>query len=106
MSETISERSTKLYQILTGKAFKREKYRLFDWEPLLDSFLAFYDICCNLDVQKKDKQVGNFVKKFRNTIEEIRNLRPNKNDFEIVKTIGLRGSHPFNTPSRIQKIYT
>ncbi|KAF0992676.1 hypothetical protein HZS_7278 [Henneguya salminicola] len=88
MSDTVSERSSKLFQILTGKAFKREKYRLYDWEPLLDAFFAFYDVCCTLDAQKRDKQVGNFVRKFRSSIDEIRSLRPNKNDFEYIKTIG------------------
>ncbi|KII62682.1 Citron Rho-interacting kinase [Thelohanellus kitauei] len=88
MSNTLSERSLKLYQILNGKTAIVDKYRLFDLEPLLDCFFALYDLFCTPESQKRDKHVVSFIKKFGPSIDEIRRLRPSKDDFEIIRTIG------------------
>ncbi|ETN66616.1 citron ser/thr kinase [Anopheles darlingi] len=57
-------------------------------EGLLDSLFVLYDECSKDALRKKDKNIADFVKKYRPIIKETRALRVNENDFEVKCLIG------------------
>ncbi|XP_042220516.1 citron rho-interacting kinase-like [Homarus americanus] len=61
--------------------------QLFGQEGLLDALLVLYDECNN-DQLKKEKNIADFVDKYRSTVHDLRKVRVNLNDFEQKKVIG------------------
>lgn len=59
----------------------------FSPETLIDALIVLYDECCNSSL-KRDKTLSNFIDYARDTVERIKELRLNKNDFDILKVIG------------------
>ncbi|XP_035916806.1 citron rho-interacting kinase [Anopheles stephensi] len=57
-------------------------------EGLLDSLLVLYDECSKDAVKKKDKQIADFVAKYRPIIQETRERRVNVQDFDVKCLIG------------------
>ncbi|KAL9700538.1 hypothetical protein quinque_003979 [Culex quinquefasciatus] len=57
-------------------------------EGLLDSLLVLYDECSKDVIKKKDKNVADFVAKYRPIIKETRTLRVNVADFDVKNLIG------------------
>lgn len=89
MSDSTQLKISKLYQILSGKLpNKKRDYPLFDWDTMLDFFLAFYDSFCHISLNSKDKAILSFNKLYSENVKELKNLRISKNDFELLKTIG------------------
>ncbi|XP_044261577.1 citron Rho-interacting kinase [Tribolium madens] len=82
--ESISSRRDKLNSQIIGD----QKLTLINRECLLDALQALYDECTIDTLQKYDKQIGQFVNKYKNTIQEVKKLRVNVTDFEIKDVIG------------------
>lgn len=59
----------------------------FSTETLIDAFLVLYDECMNSSL-KRDKIVANFLDYAKDYVDKLRELRLNKNDFDILKVIG------------------
>lgn len=59
-------------------------------ETLIDSLIVLYDECCNSSLRRHN-EINYFIDYVRPVVDKIRELRLNKNDFDIVKVIG-RGS--------------
>ncbi|XP_053662661.1 citron rho-interacting kinase [Anopheles marshallii] len=57
-------------------------------EGLLDSLLVLYDECSKDAVKKKDKNIADFVTKYRPIIQETRERRVNVHDFDVKCLIG------------------
>uniref|UniRef100_A0A182Q6M2 non-specific serine/threonine protein kinase n=1 Tax=Anopheles farauti TaxID=69004 RepID=A0A182Q6M2_9DIPT len=57
-------------------------------EGLLDSLLVLYDECSKDAVKKKDKNIADFVSKYRPIIQETRERRANVHDFDVKCLIG------------------
>lgn len=56
-------------------------------ETLLDAFLVLFEECC-LDYLKDNKEVANFIESYRFIISELKKLRINISDFEVLQLIG------------------
>ncbi|XP_032899529.1 citron Rho-interacting kinase isoform X5 [Amblyraja radiata] len=56
-------------------------------EGLVDAILVLFDECTSPELMKI-KHVANFVKKYKNTLNEIRELQPCAGDFEVKNVIG------------------
>lgn len=59
----------------------------FSTETLIDALIALYDECSNSSL-RRDKTISNFIDYSKTVIERLKELRLNKNDFEILKVIG------------------
>ncbi|XP_053675255.1 citron rho-interacting kinase [Anopheles nili] len=57
-------------------------------EGLLDSLIVLYDECSKDAIKKKDKNIAEFVSKYRPIIQETRTKRTNVNDFDVKCLIG------------------
>ncbi|XP_064548386.1 citron Rho-interacting kinase [Drosophila montana] len=57
-------------------------------EGLLDAFCLLYNECDKETLKKRDRNIAEFVNKFRPIIEETRQLRVNADDFVIKALIG------------------
>ncbi|XP_067933082.1 citron Rho-interacting kinase-like [Watersipora subatra] len=84
-------RLAKLNQQIDGKCSSEANVDNISRDALLDSLLALYDECeRKLSKQRKSppKNVATFVRKLAQSISDIKSLRVNPDDFEIVKLIG------------------
>ena len=59
----------------------------FSTETLIDALIVLYDECINSSL-RRDKTISNFVDYSKPVVERLKELRLNKNDFEILKVIG------------------
>jgi hypothetical protein len=59
----------------------------FSTETLIDALIVLYDECFNSSL-RRDKTISNFLDFSKTIVEKIKELRLNKNDFEIIKVIG------------------
>ena len=59
----------------------------FSTETLVDALIVLYDECFNSSL-RRDKTISNFLDFSKTIVEKIKELRLNKNDFEIIKVIG------------------
>ncbi|KAG8455787.1 hypothetical protein GDO86_001833 [Hymenochirus boettgeri] len=89
--DPITSRATRLNNFFQGKSscqfpFQQQLNRL-NREGLLDSLFVLFDECCNPTLLKF-KHVSNFVKKYSDTIAELRELQPSVKDFEIKNVVG------------------
>ncbi|KAM8708815.1 hypothetical protein ACLKA7_015737 [Drosophila subpalustris] len=57
-------------------------------EGLLDAFCLLYNECDKETLKKRDRNIAEFVNKFRPIVEETRQLRVNADDFVIKALIG------------------
>uniref|UniRef100_A0A182JXN0 non-specific serine/threonine protein kinase n=1 Tax=Anopheles christyi TaxID=43041 RepID=A0A182JXN0_9DIPT len=57
-------------------------------EGLLDSLFVLYDECSKDAVKKKDKNIADFITKYRPIIQETRDRRVNVQDFDVKCLIG------------------
>uniref|UniRef100_A0A182JKQ7 non-specific serine/threonine protein kinase n=1 Tax=Anopheles atroparvus TaxID=41427 RepID=A0A182JKQ7_ANOAO len=57
-------------------------------EGLLDSLFVLYEECSKDVIKKKDKNIAEFVSKYRPIIKETRSLRVNVEDFDLKCLIG------------------
>ncbi|EAT36011.1 AAEL011879-PA [Aedes aegypti] len=57
-------------------------------EGLLDSLFVLYEECSKDVIKKKDKNVADFVNKYRPIINQTRTIRVNVNDFNVKNLIG------------------
>uniref|UniRef100_A0A8C5P682 Citron Rho-interacting kinase n=1 Tax=Leptobrachium leishanense TaxID=445787 RepID=A0A8C5P682_9ANUR len=90
-SDPITSRAARLNNFLQGKSscqfpFQQQVSSL-SREGLLDSLFVLFEECSNPALMKI-KHVSNFVKKYADTISELRELQPCLKDFEIKNVIG------------------
>ncbi|KAL9906405.1 citron rho-interacting kinase sticky isoform 1-T1 [Glossina fuscipes fuscipes] len=90
--DAITVRATRLNNVLLGSgrsygistAFSDSMTR----ESLLDAFCVLYNECDKEALRNRDKNISEFVNKYRNVIEEARRLRVNVTDFNVRNLIG------------------
>lgn len=56
-------------------------------EALLDALLVLYDECCNSSL-RREKTVTDFIELVRPIVQQIKQLRLTRDDFEVLKVIG------------------
>ncbi|XP_022099481.1 citron Rho-interacting kinase-like [Acanthaster planci] len=83
----ISARTSCLNQLFVGKTSTTGWRTHIAREGLLDALLVLYEECRNEQLMK-DKHIASFVDKYKSTINEVKNLRIDINDFEVKKVIG------------------
>ena len=78
----------------------------FSTETLLDALIVLYDECQTSSL-RRDKTISTFIDYSKDLIERIKQLRLNKNDFEILKVIGRGafGEVAFVRMKNIENIY-
>uniref|UniRef100_A0A6I8RN94 Citron Rho-interacting kinase n=1 Tax=Xenopus tropicalis TaxID=8364 RepID=A0A6I8RN94_XENTR len=90
-SDPITSRAARLNNFFQGKSSCQfpfqQQLNVLSREGLLDSLCALYEECCNPALMKI-KHVSNFVKKYSDTVAELRELQPNVKDFEIKNVVG------------------
>ena len=59
----------------------------FSTETLVDALIVLYDECSNSSM-RRDKTISSFIDYSKAIVERLKELRLNKNDFEILKVIG------------------
>uniref|UniRef100_A0A1A9X0J1 non-specific serine/threonine protein kinase n=1 Tax=Glossina brevipalpis TaxID=37001 RepID=A0A1A9X0J1_9MUSC len=90
--DAISVRTTRLNNVLLGSgrcygvsaAFCENMTR----EGLLDAFCLLYNECDKEALRKRDKNILEFVNKYRNIVDETRRLRVSVQDFNVRNLIG------------------
>ncbi|XP_063310672.1 citron Rho-interacting kinase [Pelobates fuscus] len=91
ISDPITSRAARLNNFFQGKSscqfpFQQQLSAL-SREGLLDSLFVLFEECSNPSLMKI-KHVSNFVKKYGDTIAELRDLHPSVKDFELKNVIG------------------
>ncbi|XP_055624614.1 citron rho-interacting kinase [Toxorhynchites rutilus septentrionalis] len=100
-SSKISARTARLNNLILGRAamvaessssLDQDNDELLEngisRESLLDSLFVLYEECSKDVIKKKDKNVADFVNKYRPIIKETRTMRVNVNDFNVKNLIG------------------
>jgi serine/threonine-protein kinase MRCK len=79
----------------------------FSMETLIDVVIALHDEFSVSNQLKSDKLVANFLDYTRKFVDRVKELRLNKNDFEIIKIIGRGafGEVAFVRMKNTQSIY-
>ncbi|XP_055511208.1 citron Rho-interacting kinase isoform X2 [Leucoraja erinacea] len=90
--EPITNRCSRLNLYFQGKIsrlcrIQEQSSCLLTREGLVDAILVLFDECTSPELMKI-KHVANFVKKYKNTLNEIRELQPCAGDFEVKNVIG------------------
>ncbi|NXC45902.1 CTRO kinase, partial [Penelope pileata] len=88
-AEPIAARAARLGALLQGKPLfvTQQQMSPLSREGILDSLFVLFEECRNPALMKI-KHVGNFVKKYAETIAELRELQPSVNDFEVKSVVG------------------
>ncbi|XP_075070897.1 citron Rho-interacting kinase [Mixophyes fleayi] len=91
-SEPITSRATRLNNFFQGKSsgqfsFHQQQLLALSREGLLDSLFVLFEECNNPPLLKI-KHVSNFVKKYSDTVAELRELQPSVKDFEVKNVVG------------------
>ncbi|XP_040206449.1 citron Rho-interacting kinase isoform X2 [Rana temporaria] len=91
-SEPITSRAARLNSFFQGKSsclppFHHQQLSALSREGLLDSLFVLFEEC-NSPALMKIKHVANFVKKYSDTVSELRDFQPNVKDFEVKNIIG------------------
>uniref|UniRef100_H3BGN6 Citron Rho-interacting kinase n=1 Tax=Latimeria chalumnae TaxID=7897 RepID=H3BGN6_LATCH len=91
-SEPISGRCSRLNLLFQGKSAilsppQQQQAHPLTREGLLDSLLVLFDECSSPCLMKI-KHVAKFVRKYSDTIAELRELLPSVNDFEVRSMVG------------------
>ncbi|KAM6423571.1 citron Rho-interacting kinase isoform 5-T5 [Liasis olivaceus] len=87
--EPIASRASRLNLLLQGKlsSLAQQQMSPFSKEGILDSLMVLYEECNN-PLLMKMKHVGNFIKKYSDSIAEFRELQPSLKDFEVRSLVG------------------
>ncbi|KFP19332.1 Citron Rho-interacting kinase, partial [Egretta garzetta] len=87
--EPITSRISRLNLLFQGKQLfvTQQQMSPLSREGILDSLFVLFEECRNPALMKI-KHVGNFVKKYAETIAELRELQPNVKDFEVKSVVG------------------
>ncbi|XP_064321893.1 citron Rho-interacting kinase isoform X4 [Phalacrocorax carbo] len=88
-TESIASRISRLNLLFQGKPFfvTQQQMSPLSREGILDSLFVLFEECRNPALMKI-KHVGNFVKKYAETIAELRELQPSVKDFEVKSVVG------------------
>ncbi|NXJ41184.1 CTRO kinase, partial [Ciconia maguari] len=87
--EPITSRISRLNLLFQGKPLfvTQQQMSPLSREGILDSLFVLFEECRNPTLMKI-KHVGNFVKKYAETIAELRELQPSVKDFEVKSVVG------------------
>lgn len=87
--EPIASRVSRLNSLFQGKPLfvTQQQMSPLSREGILDSLFVLFEECRNPSLMKI-KPVGNFVKKYAETIAELRELQPSVKDFEVKSVVG------------------
>ncbi|NXP70311.1 CTRO kinase, partial [Ramphastos sulfuratus] len=87
--EPITSRISRLNLLYQGKPLfvTQQQMSPLSREGILDSLFVLFEECRNPALMKI-KHVANFVKKYAETIAELRELQPNVKDFEVKSVVG------------------
>ncbi|NXA23744.1 CTRO kinase, partial [Ibidorhyncha struthersii] len=87
--EPITSRISRLNLLFQGKPLfvTQQQMSPLSREVILDSLFVLFEECRNPALMKI-KHVGNFVKKYAETIAELRELQPSVKDFEVKSVVG------------------
>ncbi|NXT33266.1 CTRO kinase, partial [Pelecanoides urinatrix] len=87
--EPITSRISRLNLLFQGKPLfvTQQQMSPLSREGILDSLFVLFEECRNPTLMKI-KHVGNFVKKYAETIAELRELQPSVKDFEVKNVVG------------------
>ncbi|NXU50428.1 CTRO kinase, partial [Turnix velox] len=87
--EPIASRISRLNLLFQGKPLfvTQQQMSPLSREGILDSLFVLFEECRNPALMKI-KHVGNFVKKYAETIAELRELQPSVKDFEVKSVVG------------------
>ncbi|XP_010119778.1 PREDICTED: citron Rho-interacting kinase isoform X2 [Chlamydotis macqueenii] len=87
--EPITSRISRLNLLFQGKPLfvTQQQMSSLSREGILDSLFVLFEECRNPALMKI-KHVGNFVKKYAETIAELRELQPSVKDFEVKSVVG------------------
>uniref|UniRef100_A0A452I775 Citron Rho-interacting kinase n=1 Tax=Gopherus agassizii TaxID=38772 RepID=A0A452I775_9SAUR len=87
--EPIASRASRLNLLFQGKPpfVTQQQMSPLSREGILDSLFVLFEECSNPTLMKI-KHVGNFVKKYSETVAELRELLPSMNDFEVKSLVG------------------
>ncbi|KAM6377884.1 citron Rho-interacting kinase isoform 4-T4 [Pluvialis apricaria] len=87
--EPITSRISRLNLLFQGKPLfvTQQQMSPLSREGILDSLFVLFEECRNPALMKI-KHVGNFVKKYAETIAELRELQPSVKDFEVKNVVG------------------
>uniref|UniRef100_F6U368 Citron Rho-interacting kinase n=1 Tax=Monodelphis domestica TaxID=13616 RepID=F6U368_MONDO len=88
-TEPISSRASRLNLLFQGKTpfMTQQQMSLLSREGILDALFVLFEECNNPALMKI-KHVSNFVRKYSETIAELRELQPGLKDFEIRSLVG------------------
>ncbi|KFQ72537.1 Citron Rho-interacting kinase, partial [Phaethon lepturus] len=87
--EPITSRISRLNLLFQGKPLfvTQQQMSPLSREVILDSLFVLFEECRNPALMKI-KHVGNFVRKYSETIAELRDLQPSVKDFEVKNVVG------------------
>ncbi|NXH10229.1 CTRO kinase, partial [Bucco capensis] len=87
--ESITSRISRLNLLFQGKPLfvTQQQMSPLSREGILDSLFVLFEECRNPALMKI-KHIGNFVKKYAETIAELRELQPSLKDFEVKNVVG------------------
>ncbi|XP_037735044.1 citron Rho-interacting kinase isoform X2 [Chelonia mydas] len=87
--EPIATRASRLNLLFQGKPpfVTQQQMSPLSREGILDSLFVLFEECSNPSLMKI-KHVGNFVKKYSETVAELRELLPSVKDFEVKSLVG------------------
>nr|XP_006129132.1 citron Rho-interacting kinase [Pelodiscus sinensis] len=87
--EPIASRASRLNLLFQGKLpfVTQQQMSPLSREGILDSLFVLFEECSNPALMKI-KHIGNFVKKYSETIAELRELLPSAKDFEVKNLVG------------------
>ncbi|XP_024053156.1 citron Rho-interacting kinase isoform X2 [Terrapene carolina triunguis] len=87
--EPIASRASRLNLLFQGKPpfVTQQQMSPLSREGILDSLFVLFEECSNPALMKI-KHVGNFVKKYSETVAELRELLPSVKDFEVKSVVG------------------
>ncbi|NXG93382.1 CTRO kinase, partial [Stercorarius parasiticus] len=87
--EPVTSRISRLNLLFQGKPLfvTQQQMSPLSREGILDSLFVLFEECRNPALMKI-KHVGNFVKKYAETIAELRELQPSVKDFEVKSVVG------------------
>ncbi|KAM4648889.1 citron Rho-interacting kinase isoform 1-T1 [Amazona ochrocephala] len=87
--EPITSRISRLNLLFQGKPLfvTQQQMSPLSREGILDSLFVLFEECRNPALMKI-KHIGNFVKKYAETIAELRELQPGVKDFEVKSVVG------------------
>ncbi|XP_059615079.1 citron rho-interacting kinase [Phlebotomus argentipes] len=85
--EAISVRSTRLTKEILGRNEAASKDGL-NREKLLDAFIVLFDECSREKVKRSDRNVADFLTKYKPVVEQTKLLRVSMEDFSVKSLIG------------------